>query len=277
MARPRRSLSSRRTRCARSSLPQRVRDRRCVPRRAPLAVGARISERRRKLHGCNGTYRRRIERRSDVLHRAARRPPPALPRDAQRPDGRCWNGEAKRDEQRVEERAPHTAGRRAPGLCATRSGRGVRRAFSLHSEKSQRILTVERSVACVNSRNDGRCCEAVFDGAHREVRRTPCPLRAAQRPGACLPAVCGARSSTLCSSRFPLLFQHFAFGALRISWAAARVGAAPRLCVQRRSPHWGRARQRGWGPPRCSMQNVAASLDSPGIRSVSAVQFSAPS
>jgi hypothetical protein len=44
------------------------------------------------------------------------------PRDAQRPDGRCWNGEAKRDEQRVEERAPHTAGRRA--LIVTEAVRG---------------------------------------------------------------------------------------------------------------------------------------------------------
>jgi hypothetical protein len=75
--------------------------------------------------------------------------PRCRPRDAQRPDGRYWNRKAKREEQGVDERALHTAGRRAPGLCATRSGHGVRRAFSLHSEKSQRILTVERSVACV--------------------------------------------------------------------------------------------------------------------------------
>ena len=65
------------------------------------------------------------------------------------PKAKCWNSSGNREEQSVDEHALHTAGRRAPGLCATRSGHGVRRAFSLHSEKSQRILTVERSVACV--------------------------------------------------------------------------------------------------------------------------------
>ncbi len=62
-----------------------------IPILLTSAEDSRISKKRRKLHGRDETYRRRIERRSDVFHRAARRmsrtpvgavlkPPPALPR-----------------------------------------------------------------------------------------------------------------------------------------------------------------------------------------------------